>query len=175
MSPEPPLLAYISYDEFLADIEAIAGRLAAAKWRPDFVVGIGRGGLVPATFLSHRIEVPMLSVDQSSQVPDFSSALIPRLAKRSRGGDRLLFVDDINDSGSTITHLRHAYSAAGGVEERMRFAVLINNLRSNAVVDLWSRTIDRATDKRWLVFPWEAVSRVSTLTEDAAAVPDRLA
>ena len=55
----------ISYERFLDDIEAIAQQLEASTWRPDFIVGIGRGGLVPGTYLSHRTGLPLLSVDHS--------------------------------------------------------------------------------------------------------------
>jgi hypoxanthine phosphoribosyltransferase len=175
MTLPSPTLSYIPYDAFVGDVERLAGGIEADGWRPHFIVGIGRGGLVPATFLSHRLDLPMLSVDHSAQVPDFSAALIDRLADRARAGERLLFVDDINDSGSTIACLSEAFAKAGGPADALRFAVLIHNIRSRARVDYWSRTIDRAEDKSWLVFPWEAVSRVDTIVEDAAAVPDRLA
>jgi hypothetical protein len=35
--------------------------------------------------------------------------------------------------------------------------------------------IDRDRDKRWYVFPWEAVAPRSTLKVEALAVPERLA
>jgi hypoxanthine phosphoribosyltransferase len=31
----------------------------ADGWRPDYIVGLTRGGLVPATMLSHYLDVPM--------------------------------------------------------------------------------------------------------------------
>ena len=58
--------------------------------------------------------------------------------------------------------------------ENIRVAVLLNNIRSNAKADYWAREIDRATDKSWFVFPWEAMAPKATLIEDSAAVPERL-
>lgn len=37
----------------------IARQLSKDNWRPDYIVGISRGGLIPATLLSHYINVPM--------------------------------------------------------------------------------------------------------------------
>ena len=61
MSADAPQLSYIAYETFLADVEAVGEKLKADGWRPDFLIGIGRGGLVPAAYLSHRLGIAMLS------------------------------------------------------------------------------------------------------------------
>ncbi len=170
-----PALSPIAYDEFVADVHAIADALKADGWQPDYIVGIGRGGLVPGAYLSHRSAIPLLSVDFSSGVPAFADELILKLAAATRGGQRILLVDDINDSGRTIEALRTNLSVEGGELDNVRVAVLIDNIRSVARVHYRSRTIDRADDKRWFVFPWEAMAARATLVDDAAAVPERLA
>ncbi|WP_156679782.1 phosphoribosyltransferase [Sphingomonas profundi] len=174
-APETPVLTYIAYERFVADVQAIAARLEADDWRPDFIVGIGRGGLVPGAYLSHRTGISMLSVDYSSKVAGFSDELLAKLATMSRADRRILFVDDINDSGATLMYLRDAIVGHGGVPANQRIAVLINNSRSRATVDYCSRTIDREVDKDWYVFPWESVAPSGTLIEEALEVPERLA
>lgn len=170
-----PDFAPVTQQDFLAAIAALAGQLAGDDWRPDHLIGIGRGGLVPATFLSHACGVPLLSIDFSSGVSDFGDALLTLLATRTADGAKLLFVDDINDSGATIAHLRAHLAAAGGVAGNVRFAVLLDNIRSSQRIDYRHRMIDRAEDKRWFVFPWEAVAPQASLVADADAVPERIA
>lgn len=165
---------HISQDRFLADIEDLAKAVEAEAWRPEFLVGIGRGGLVPGAFLSHRTGIPLLSIDYSSKVYDFAEALLLRIAECSARGERYLFVDDINDSGKTLAQLRDGLSAHGGALGHVRFAVLIDNVSSCTRVDYTARTIDRATDKSWFVFPWEAVAPKEVLAEEAMEDPDRL-
>lgn len=165
----------IDHDAFVAAVRTIAARLAADDWRPDFLIGIGRGGLAPAVYLSHATGVAMLSVDYSSQVEDFADEPLVRLARRTQGGDRLLFIDDINDSGRTIAALRCALTNAGAVDGTIRFATLIDNSISTERVDYSARTIDRRVTKDWFVFPWESVAPAASLAQDAAAVPDRIA
>jgi hypoxanthine phosphoribosyltransferase len=114
-------------------------------------------------------------VDYSSQVQDFADEPLVKLARRTREGQHLLFLDDINDSGRTIAHLRGALRAAEAVPENIRFATLIDNVRSAETVDYRARTIDRTVNKDWFVFPWEAVAPAQSLIEDAAAVPERIA
>lgn len=170
-----PELFYIPYEHFLADLEAVARQLDADAWRPDFLVGVGRGGLVPAAYLSHRTGIPMLSVDHSSGEPGFAADLLAKLAAKVGGGSRILIVDDINDSGGTIAALREAIDAKSGVADGLRVAVLINNIRSRARAEYHGTALDREVDKRWFVFPWEAVAPVATLAVEACEVPERLA
>jgi hypoxanthine phosphoribosyltransferase len=169
-----PELSYIPYPEFVADVQAVAEALRQQDWRPDHIVGIGRGGLVPAAYLSHRTGISLLSVDYSSGVPSFAEELIEKLAVATREGRSILLVDDINDSGGTIEAVRRCLIDHGAVDACVRVAVLIDNLRSAARVDYRARTIDRASDKRWFVFPWEAMAERRTLLEEAEAVPERL-
>lgn len=169
------VFADIPHDEFVAAVRALALQLADDAWKPDFIIGIGRGGLAPAVYLSHATGLPMLSVDYSSQVKDFADEPLIKLAKRSQAGERLLFLDDINDSGRTIAHLRGALQAAEARAGGIRFATLIDNVSSAEKVDYRARTIDRTTNKDWFVFPWEAVAPAQSLVEDAAAVPERIA
>jgi xanthine phosphoribosyltransferase len=169
-----PELFYIGHDRFLEDLEAVAARIDADDWRADFLVGVGRGGLVPAAYLSHRTGIPMLSVDHSSGEPGFADELLAKLAAKMRQGFNILIVDDINDSGTTIAFLRDAIAAHGGIADRLRVAVLINNVRSRARADYWSEAIDRSEDKRWFVFPWEAVAPREVLVGAAQEVPERL-
>jgi xanthine phosphoribosyltransferase len=169
-----PDLYYIPYEEFLANVRGVARAVKAAAWTPDFVIGIGRGGLVPAVFVSHDLNLPMLSIDHSSKVPGFADELLRTVAAKSAAGEKLLFIDDINDSGGTIDYIRRILAADGCDVGNLRFAVVVNNSRSKVSVDFWAEMIDRDADKRWFVFPWEAVGEAKTIVEEALSVPERL-
>ncbi|MGN6270056.1 MAG: phosphoribosyltransferase [Sphingomonas sp.] len=170
-----PVFTRIPHDDYVAQVLALAEQIGADPWQPSFIIGIGRGGLAPAVYLSHATGLPMLSVDHSSEVPDFADAPLVRLAARTREGERLLFLDDINDTGGTIAKLRRALIDAGAIAGNVRFATLIDNKGSSQRVDYRARTIDRAETKDWFVFPWEAVAPQASLDDDAAAVPQRTA
>jgi uncharacterized protein len=170
-----PTLFYIPYQRFLEELETLARQIGADAWQPDFLVGIGRGGLVPAAYLSHRTGIQMLSVDHSSGEVGFGDELLDKLAAKVREGRRILIVDDINDSGGTIAYLRAAIEAKVADPAGLRVAVLVHNIRSRARAEYRGSEIDRDIDKRWYVFPWEAVAPRATLIVEAAAVPERLA
>ena len=170
-----PKFTHFEHEEFIAAVHALAAQIRSDEWQPTYIIGIGRGGLTPAVFLSHATGVPMLSVDVSAPVPAFNGDLLTKLAERTRGGERLLFVDDINDSGGTIHALRQGLAAAGGDVAATRFAVLIDNRSSRERVEYGFRQIDRQVDKDWFVFPWEAMAPAEAIAEDAAEVPERIA
>ena len=77
-----PVLVPISHDQFVEDVRAIAAKLANDQWQPDFLIGVGRGGLVPGAYLSHASGMTLLSVDYSSQVFAFADELLRQLATR---------------------------------------------------------------------------------------------
>ncbi|MDQ0250640.1 hypoxanthine phosphoribosyltransferase [Sphingomonas kyeonggiensis] len=167
------VFTHFTHDEMVAGVHAIAE--AAEAWTPTLLVGIGRGGLTPAVFLSHRMGLPLVSIDHSTRIAQFGEELVAVLARRTRDGDRLLFVEDINDSGRTIGEIRNALAGEGAIASRIRFAVLLDNVRSSQRVDYRSRQIDRSVDKDWFVFPWEAMAPRETLAVEAMEVPERLA
>ncbi|WP_174298723.1 phosphoribosyltransferase [Sphingomonas bacterium] len=165
----------VAHAQVVADVLAIAAAIEAdADWRPTFVVGVGRGGLVPAVYLSHATGLPTLSCDLSARVKEFADDVLVRLATRAAAGERLLFVDDINDSGRTIGLLRERLATARAPDGSVRFATLIDNAVSAQRVDYRARTIDRTATKDWFVFPWEALAPSEALSADAAAVPERI-
>ena len=168
-----PTFTPFTHDEFLAAIDALSAQLVTDAWGPQLLVGVGRGGLVPAVFLSHATGMPMVSIDFSTPIPEFNAALIEALARRTRDGERLLFIEDINDSGRTIAAIRDQMAAAGGVPANARFAVLMDNLVSSERVEYRFRSLDRTVTKDWFIFPWEAVAPRAALVEDANAVPER--
>ena len=175
MSEAEPVLLYLPYERFLEEVETLAKAIEADDWTPDFLVGVGRGGLVPAAYLSHRTAIPMLSVDHSSGEAGFADELLDKLAAKIGDGRNILIVDDINDSGGTIQYLRAAIETKTSNPAGLRVAVLVHNVRSKAKAEYRGSEIDRDRDKRWCVFPWEAVAPPSTLKVEALEVPERLA
>lgn len=170
-----PTLTPITQDDFLHSVAVLADTLRGDDWQAQLLVGVGRGGLVPAVFLSHATGLPMVSIDFSTPIPEFNAALIATLAGRTRDGERMVFVEDINDSGRTIAAIRDQLGAEGADAGNVRFAVIIDNAVSGQRIDYSWRQIDRTVTKDWFVFPWEAVAPHTAILDDAADVPERIA
>lgn len=120
-------------------------------WKPDIIVGIQRGGLVPALHLSHELEKPLETIlwqTRDNNKQEHNNALIEEIVN----GSRVLFVDDINDSGRTIRELKEAYCI--GDDPQVKFATLVQKTTTGLTSDFSSLIIG---NEKWIVYPWEKV------------------
>jgi|TARA_R110002124_G_scaffold67059_4_gene182228 hypoxanthine phosphoribosyltransferase len=116
---------------------------------PDMVVGLKRGGLVPAVSLSHMFGVPMESLSWSTR--DFSQRELNLEVKDAvLEGLNVVFIDDINDSGATLTEVQEAY----GTADNIRYVSLVSRKGSVFNTDFTAATIEDGT---WVEFPWENI------------------
>lgn len=180
---------YLSYDDVKAQVLDLAQSMQQSGWKPDYVVGLTRGGLLPAVMLSHwfgvRCETLKVSLrddggDSESNfwmaedafgyitTPDeeFSdtSTAIDMTSRYESNRKKILIVDDINDSGATINWIKRDWrsgclpdhpSWTNVWHDNVRFAVLVNNLASEAKVDWAATEINKSEKDVWIVFPWE--------------------
>lgn len=136
----------------------------------DRVVGIVRGGLVPAVRLSHKLEIPMHTIAWSLRDGKIQSQKdIQSLVEMLRSGKRVLIVEDIIDSGRTLnTIFDYIYQQLGDVcqlPEQLHVATLINNVDIDIVPKYTSISISRKTDETWYQFWWENKYRDETYSQ----------
>jgi hypoxanthine phosphoribosyltransferase len=77
---------YLSWQDVEEAVERLATNIIASKKEIVNVVGLPRGGLIPAVMLSHKLNVPFISEDDEADT----------------GEGYTLVVDDICDSGLTL-------------------------------------------------------------------------
>jgi hypothetical protein len=118
---------------------------------PSIIVGIVRGGMIPAYLVAKELMIPLMMITWQTRdgaIKEINQDLINIL----QTGRKVLFVDDINDSGETLNQLIEHYSTIvpGG---RMITAALFEKDHSEHML---SFTPYRIFDKdEWVVFPWE--------------------
>jgi hypoxanthine phosphoribosyltransferase len=151
------------------------------SWRPDYVVGITRGGLVPANLISQylgvRMETLKVSLRDGSEsesnlwMAEDAFGYVPKdeqlLAEfdYSINAKNILIVDDINDTGATLNWIQqdwpsgclpHAPAWNDIWHDSVRFAVMVDNLSSGFQdVDYCGTEINKQETPCWIVFPWE--------------------
>src|SRR5689334_11863002 len=96
---------FLGYDRIERMIAALLDR--AAAWRPDEVVGIARGGLVPAAMASGLLALP-LSFLRHDQV----AGAVAWIGEPAHGR-RVLLVDDCCSRGLTLRRARDHLLAEG--------------------------------------------------------------
>lgn len=96
---------FLGYEQTERMVAALLGR--AERWRPDVVVGIARGGLIPATMAATTLALPLASIG-FERGPDSTNWIGPPTS-----GRRILLVDDGCSSGRTLGSVRTALLAEG--------------------------------------------------------------
>ena len=115
---------YYSWTDVESMCVSIVNQMYKDKWRPDYIVGITRGGNVPATIISNMTGIRCEALKVSLRDDDSDSESNCWMAEDAFGyidhGDRwknkedeyvcsdpakrknILIIDDINDTGSTF-------------------------------------------------------------------------
>ena len=137
--------AIVNYPWNIIDdlVKEIANR--ANSFKPTHIVGITRGGLIPAVMLSHSFDLPMETLGVS-----FRDNRATHHTKFKPIDDaRYLIVDDINDSGTTFKVVSDIFR-----NRRLTFATsaLINKEKSGFDVDFYGEMFYHDD---WINFPWE--------------------
>jgi hypoxanthine phosphoribosyltransferase len=157
---------YYSWQDVERQTQEILRQLQRDAWMPDYVVGLTRGGLVPANLVSQYLEVPMecLKVSLRDDASQPESNLW--MAEDAYEGKRILIVDDINDSGATLNWIKQDWQDSCLPEtdrwfkiwgNNIRVAVLVDNEASASELNVSYSAVDlnKAEEDVWIVFPWE--------------------
>ena len=92
INKKPPLqYVYVSWDEVENIVWELADEMKRRKYVPDVICGIIRGGLIPATMLSHALGIRMITICVGKVGVNYYDF---------RG--KILLAEDINDSGNTL-------------------------------------------------------------------------
>ena len=130
---------FLGYDQTERLIAALLDR--ATQWQPDTVVGIARGGLVPASMAAGSLALPlaMIGFERATEAAHWIGA--PPVA------ERVLLVDDGCSTGRTMAAVRTALLREG--RQCLTLAVVHDPEVTSYVPDL-----SHAMRSLWR-FPWE--------------------
>ena len=137
-----------SIEEYRKDIDILRHAILKSGTRYDLIVGIQRGGLIPAVHLSNILDIPMASIQWSHKgIREEESPIL--LNNRERN---ILLIDDILDRGDTLHYIQKHYW-------KMDTAVLIYNFinQYSIVPNFCAQTINRNDTPDWFDFWWETV------------------
>jgi hypoxanthine phosphoribosyltransferase len=96
---------FIGYDQVERMVAALLER--AIEWRPDGVVGLARGGVVPAAMASGILALPLSFVEHDKVTGGIAWIGPPT------SGRRVLLVDDCCSTGTTLHRARAALMEQG--------------------------------------------------------------
>lgn len=140
----------------------LANRIQISNFRADTLVGISRGGWIPARVLSDLLSIHdianvraefYLGVDETKPEP-----VITQPISTDVGNKRVLVVDDVADTGKSlrliVTHLLKQ-----GAKE-LKIATLYYKPWSVTLPDYYEKTT-----RDWIIFPWERKEALKKVVE----------
>jgi hypoxanthine phosphoribosyltransferase len=142
------------YNMFDQAIKSFSNRINTLGIKYAAVVGICRGGLIPATALSYKLKVPMQVITISLRdrnVVDLPQAFYDLVET----GQPILVVDDIIDSGDTLTILKQRLIEKGLSPDNIDVASLVYNSKQEHKCRYYFIAIDRSINKQWISFFWD--------------------
>ena len=158
------------WDVFGDASRALAQQVVDSGYRPTIVLGVARGGLLPAATIAYALDIKNLfavnvefytGVDERLEFPVM---LPPLLNVVDIAGATVLVADDVADTGAT---LRLVMDFCAEHVADVRCAVLYEKPRSTVKCEyVWRRT------ERWIDFPWSALPPVGPDPDRGARVGD---
>jgi len=176
---------FLTMEDVERYVQDILRQISLDRFKPDYVVGITRGGLVPALMISHYLDIPCETLKVSLRDDDGSNcetncwmaedaigyiSTEQQDVYKSRWDidvrKNILVVDDINDTGATFNWIKQDWQSSCLQNEEyawdsvwdntVKFATLVNNESSDyKSVSYTGLEINKLEDPRWIVFPWE--------------------
>jgi hypoxanthine phosphoribosyltransferase len=154
---------YFTYDDIHKTARNIAERIKDSGYDPDVIVAIGSGGFIPARILRTFLNKPILAVgvayydanDKPTEVPHKVQWI--EEAGRKLAGKRILLVDEVDDSRSTLEYCIRELLRHGPAE--IAVAVLHDKKKEKkgAIPSEVKRYFAGETiEDRWVAYPWDA-------------------
>ncbi|GMQ94217.1 MAG: phosphoribosyltransferase [Acidimicrobiia bacterium] len=156
----------LTWVDYGIGVRELARQIADDGFRPDIILGIARGGLIPTGSLGYALSIKncyMMNVEYYTDVDerlDVPVILPPYLELVDLEDADILVVDDVADTGHTLAKV---YEFVAHSVHTTRAAVLYEKSRSVIKCDyVWRRT------DRWINFPWSSERPIVAPTSLAA-------
>lgn len=133
----------LDWSDVTHEVNRLASYLKANREVPHTIIGVTRGGLIPAVMLSHQIGVSRVET-VICQLRDGYSGLSTINPKWNGRG--VLVLDDLWDSGRTFITLHDLMPSAN-------FAALYHKDPEARITLEWPG--QAVASDQWLIFPWE--------------------
>ncbi len=142
----------VSWDEVHRLAKFLALKIKNSGFKPDLVIGIARGGLVPARIVCDFLLQKNLT---AIKVEHWGIAAAPGKAEIKFplpidiSGKKILIVDDVVDTGDTYSVTMDYIKGKNPSE--VKSAVLHYKTRSTFIPDYWAEKQD---EWKWIIYPW---------------------
>jgi hypoxanthine phosphoribosyltransferase len=152
-----------TWEELHSYAKDVSNKIKKSGFHPDIIIGLSRGGLVPARLLSDFLHIKKcytIKVDHwGLTATKDGQAKVSQSLNVDLTGKNVLIVDDITDTGQSMMLSRD--HIAGLKPKEIRTATLIHLKTSKFMPDFYGREMDWF----WIIFPWNRREDLVNLTQ----------
>ncbi|RLG77542.1 MAG: phosphoribosyltransferase [Thermoprotei archaeon] len=153
---------YISWDKAIEMCYRLALDIASSGYKPDAIVAVLRGGVVPALIVSDVLGVDTFYAVRAKHwgiaEEVYKAPLVEQLPQGRLEGKKVLVVDEVADTGKTLNCVIEELRKLGALE--VRSAVLHLKPSSIRIPDYYVEKLSRWT---WIFYPWSLVETLYAL------------
>jgi hypoxanthine phosphoribosyltransferase len=142
----------VSWDEAYRLARILSRKIKSSGFKPDLVIGIARGGLVPARLVCDFLlqkDLAAIKVEHWGIAATLGKAKIKFPLTIDLNGKKILIVDDVADTGDTFSVVMDHIAEKNPLE--VKTAALHYKTCSTCVPDYWAEKQD---DWMWVIYPW---------------------
>jgi len=151
-----------SWDQIYGLLLKLAEAVRKSEFEPDLIVGVSRGGWIPARIMSDLLENPKLANVTAEFYVGLAETknepIITQPVSVSVKAKRVLVVDDLADTGESLKLVNSHLKKYGASEVKI----------ATIYYKPWSIIVPHYYEKetrRWIVFPWEQKEVVRKIVE----------
>ena len=141
-----------------AQLEKLAAQLSRmiteSGFKPDYVVGIAMGGLIPLALVAENLKVKnvatMSACSYDGKNRKRGKLVISHVPRFQARGKKILLIDEIADTGDTFRDVSKVLKEKCGATHIKTAAIVVNTIRCRILPDFSAMNVDR-----WVVFPWD--------------------
>ena len=151
-----------SWNQIYGLLLKLAEAVRKSGFKPDLIVGVSRGGWIPARIISDLLENPKLAnvtaefyvgIAETKNEPTITQPVSVSVKDK-----RVLVVDDVADTGESLKLVNSHLKKHGASEVKI----------ATIYYKPWSIIVPHYYEKetrRWIVFPWEQKEVVRKIVE----------
>ncbi len=152
--------------------KSIVKNVISSGYSPEIVIGLARGGLVPARLIADYLNIKDLYAVKTEHwgvtaTPDGKAKLAQGL-QVDISGKKILVVDDITDTGQSLKLALEHIEKQNPAE--IRTATLLHITHSKYVPDYYAEPVPEE-NWTWFIFPWNVYEDLRNLVQKAMTKP----
>ena len=143
----------VEWEEIKEYAATIAAAVQRKDYKPEILVGISVGGLVPTALLSHLLKNKnVLTISAYSYKGKKKKKAFIQFEPRAGAleGKKVLLIDDISHTAETLERVKEVLLERYAAKQVKTASLLVNKKDCESYPDFWAKeTIE------WINFPWE--------------------